>query len=65
MTDHSAKPLPKVTRNDRHTATPRTEAQSEVDSKQLFAGAKEIFIRHDSERYTLRHTSKGKLILTK
>ena len=65
MTNHPANPLPKTARNDRHKAKPRAEAQSEVDSKQLFAGAKEIFIRHDSERYTLRHTSKGKLILTK
>jgi hemin uptake protein HemP len=39
--------------------------QSEVDSRQLFADANELFIRHDGERYTLRRTSKGKLILTK
>jgi hemin uptake protein HemP len=39
--------------------------RSELDSKQLFADANELFIRHDGERYTLRRTSKGKLILTK
>ena len=65
MTEHPAKPAPKAIRNHRDTAAPRAGEHSEVDSKQLFAGTKEIIIRHDGERYTLRHTSKGKLILTK
>lgn len=42
-----------------------TDKPGEVDSKQLFADGNELFIRHDGERYTLRRTSKGKLILTK
>lgn len=37
----------------------------EINAEQLFAGEKEIIIRHDGERYSLRRTSKGKLILTK
>lgn len=40
--------------------TPRT-----VSSSDLFAGAREVVIEHDSESYRLRWTSKGKLILTK
>ncbi len=37
----------------------------EIDSSLLFENRNELFIRHDGERYTLRRTSKGKLILTK
>lgn len=37
----------------------------ELQSTQLFGGAQAIIIHHDGERYTLRRTSKGKLILTK
>ena len=37
----------------------------EIASVELFAGAREIDIRHADEVYTLRQTSKGKLILTK
>lgn len=37
----------------------------EIESVQLFGGSKELLIRHDGECYTLRRTSKGKLILTK
>lgn len=49
-----------------HAAKPDlNRKQREIDSKQLFGGAKALFIRHDGERYTLRRTSKGKLILTK
>lgn len=36
-----------------------------VNSEQLFAGRRELFIEHAGEVYQLRHTSKGKLILTK
>lgn len=36
-----------------------------VRSAQLFCGDKEVVIEHDGERYRLRRTSKGKLILTK
>ena len=37
----------------------------EIDSSVLFENGNELFIRHDGERYTLRRTSRGKLILTK
>lgn len=37
----------------------------EIDSRALFQTHKALHIRHDGERYTLRRTSKGKLILTK
>jgi len=36
-----------------------------VESATLLAGGKELLIRHGAEVYTLRQTSKGKLILTK
>lgn len=71
MTQNPQKPLqaaspPDVARKPPATAGSVDEhKQAEVDSKQLFADANELFIRHDGERYTLRRTSKGKLILTK
>lgn len=37
----------------------------EITSAELFAGGREINIRHADEIYTLRQTNKGKLILTK
>jgi len=40
-------------------------ARGELTSEQLFGDVNEIYIRHGGERYTLRRTSKGKLILTK
>lgn len=51
-------------------ATPRAAAGAlpsprELDSAQLFAGARELVIRHAGETYTLRQTRLGKLILTK
>jgi hemin uptake protein HemP len=36
-----------------------------VDSRDLFASAREIVIAHGIERYRLRLTSQNKLILTK
>lgn len=36
-----------------------------VDSQQLLAGAKSVFIQHGSQRYQLRVTKENKLILTK
>ena len=65
MTGHPVRALPTTTRKpDSDTITPVAEP-GEVNSTQLFAGAKEMFIRHGGERYTLHLTSKGKLILTK
>jgi hemin uptake protein HemP len=37
----------------------------EITSAELLGGAREIRIHHANEIYTLRRTSKGKLILTK
>mgnify|MGYP001173717039 FL=1 len=36
-----------------------------VDSADLFDGKNELMIRHRDSMYRLRHTSTGKLILTK
>ena len=46
-------------------ATATTRAKREITSAELLAGGREINIRHADEIYTLRQTSKGKLILTK
>jgi len=44
-----------------------TENQGEaaIDSNDLFKGRKEIVIRHNQDRYVLRITRQGKLILNK
>ena len=36
-----------------------------VSAEELFAGQREICIEHDGERYVLRITRRGKLILQK
>ncbi len=48
-------------------AADRTQASRDVviDSAQLFADRKLIHIDHHGERYALRETRLGKLILTK
>jgi len=45
--------------------TPATAGRREIESAALLAGGRELLIRHGDEVYTLRQTSKGKLILTK
>ena len=40
-------------------------ARREVESAELLDGSRQLLIRHAGEIYTLRQTSKGKLILTK
>ncbi len=40
-------------------------ARRQLASRDLFAGGNELHIEHKGEIYTLRQTSKGKLILTK
>lgn len=40
-------------------------ARPRVASRELFAGGNELQIEHNGDIYTLRQTSKGKLILTK
>lgn len=43
----------------------RDQRPPALDSHTLLRGAREVEIRHGQERYRLRHTSTGKLILTK
>ncbi|MDB5812471.1 MAG: Hemin uptake protein hemP [Betaproteobacteria bacterium] len=52
------------------TSTPADTAGSaaprrQVRSDELFDGQREVLIEHAGEFYSLRQTSKGKLILTK
>jgi hemin uptake protein HemP len=39
--------------------------RQQISSAELFKGRREVLIEHAGEVYSLRHTSKGKLILTK
>ena len=41
------------------------EPAADLQSRDLFKGKKQLRIEHEGEVYTLRITSKGKLILTK
>jgi hemin uptake protein HemP len=64
----SADPKASVSRTAPGTpgrAAQPARARREFDSAALFAGEREVFIRHAGEIYRLRQTSKGKLILTK
>jgi hemin uptake protein HemP len=49
------------------SATTRTLTMrgSQIDSRELFAAAREIIIAHGEDSYRLRLTSQNKLILTK
>ncbi|XZG69371.1 hemin uptake protein HemP [Chitinibacteraceae bacterium HSL-7] len=47
------------------TSTPAQPALGIVHSHQLLNGQRQIVIEHHGERYVLRQTSQGKLILTK
>jgi hemin uptake protein HemP len=42
-----------------------SKAPKVVSASELFAGAREICIEHEGERYVLRITRRGKLILQK
>ncbi|MFN3348017.1 hemin uptake protein HemP [Pseudorhodoplanes sp.] len=42
-----------------------TFAGNQLDSRDLFASAREIVIAHGDDRYRLRLTAQNKLILTK
>jgi hemin uptake protein HemP len=46
-------------------AEPEEAPAREISSGELLRGSREIRIRHANHTYTLRHTSTGKLILTK
>jgi hemin uptake protein HemP len=59
-------PVPQPT----HVSLPADTSGNHVQRKQirsddLFSGQREVLIEHAGELYSLRHTSKGKLILTK
>ena len=48
------------------TLAPRNDLQRrQVRSTDLFGNCREVLIEHAGEFYSLRRTSKGKLILTK
>ncbi len=47
------------------SANEKLSAVGVVTSEMLFAGKRELVIRHRGEDYILRLTSQGKLILTK
>jgi hemin uptake protein HemP len=51
---------PKETERRTTAAEPR-----HISAVDLFAGAREVILEHDGQRYRLRITSNGKLILTK
>jgi hemin uptake protein HemP len=46
-------------------ADPTAPPAPVVDAKNLFGASREIVIEHDGERYRLRITRRGKLILQK
>jgi len=47
------------------SATVGEKGNDVVDSQTLFQGQREIWIEHEGERYRLRITRRGKLILQK
>jgi hemin uptake protein HemP len=46
-------------------ATGNPPPRRQIRSVELFNGGREVLIEHAGELYSLRQTSKGKLILTK
>jgi len=62
MAGDEKKPAPGAVAN---AAQQPARARREITSAELFGSGREIYIRHAEEIYTLRQTSKGKLILTK
>jgi hemin uptake protein HemP len=68
MSDCSGSSLkPSVVPSEQHAALSPTSLVrgKRISSAELFAGAREVLIDHSGETYRLRHTSQGKLILTK
>ena len=60
--------LPAAVAGPSDTLPPNAGTQSQrrkICSNDLFSGRNEILIEHAGELYSLRKTSKGKLILTK
>ena len=50
---------------DSQTPDGAQSARRQIRSIELFGDQREVLIEHGGEIYSLRHTSKGKLILTK
>jgi hemin uptake protein HemP len=57
----TARPPTDMSKADLH----RSATTLQITSQQLFAGAVEVHIEHHGATYRLKHTSLGKLILTK
>jgi len=68
MTQPVPDPRPQTqqcTARDLAAAAPAPSTRRVVKSSDLLAGRKELLIEHNGGVYSLRETSKGKLILTK
>lgn len=65
MTLTSTGPIGPTPAPSRPQPDPATSRPPGIDSALLFRGARELEIRHGDDRYRLRHTRNGKLILTK
>lgn len=51
--------------SDREVASSDSEPSRVLRATELFGGSREVWIEHDGERYRLRITRRGKLILQK
>jgi hemin uptake protein HemP len=61
-------PLPAAVTGQTDVLPSTTDLQPQrrqIRSVELFSGQREVLIEHGGEFYSLRQTSKGKLILTK
>jgi len=61
-------PVPAVVAGQNDVLPSTADKQSQrrqISSSDLFDGGREVLIEHAGELYSLRQTSKGKLILTK
>lgn len=64
MTAH-AKSTQMKTASSRADMTAEAGSKRLIRSSELLNGQREVLIEHAGDVYSLRHTSKGKLILTK
>jgi hemin uptake protein HemP len=51
--------------SDKNPTPPASDQPRLIQAEELFAGRREVWIQHGDQRYRLRITSAGKLILTK
>lgn len=65
MNDKLTERAGRVSPDDRAAAPRIRSVARKIRSVEIFAGAREVLIEHEGGEYRLRHTSKGKLILTK